>query len=38
MDTGTRDELLSRLAEAVSSVTIEHPTRVAIATQRAQWA
>jgi len=30
MDTGTRDELLSRLAEAVRSVTIAHPTRVAI--------
>ena len=30
MDNGTRDELLSRLAEAVGSVTITHPTRVAI--------
>jgi uridine kinase len=30
MDNGTRDELLSRLAEAVRSVTIAHPTRVAI--------
>ena len=30
MDNGTRDELLSRLAEAVGSVTIAHPTRVAI--------
>jgi uridine kinase len=30
MDNGTRDELLSRLAEAVGSVTIEHPTRVAV--------
>jgi len=30
MDHGTRDELLSRLAEAVRSVTIAHPTRVAI--------
>ena len=30
METGTRDELLSRLAEAVKSVTIAHPTRVAI--------
>ena len=30
MDHGTRDELLSRLAEAVKSVTIAHPTRVAI--------
>jgi len=30
MDHGTRDELLSRLAEAVESVTIAHPTRVAI--------
>lgn len=30
MDSGTRDGLLSDLAEAVSSVTIAHPTRVAI--------
>ena len=30
MDTGTRDELLSRLAETVASVTTTHPTRVAI--------
>jgi uridine kinase len=30
MDKGTRGELLSRLAEAVGSVTIPHPTRVAI--------
>ncbi len=30
MDSGTRDELLSHLAEAVRSVTIAHPTRVAI--------
>jgi adenylylsulfate kinase-like enzyme len=30
MDNGTRDELLFRLAEAVRSVTIAHPTRVAI--------
>ncbi len=30
MDNGTRVELLSRLAEAVESVTIAHPTRVAI--------
>lgn len=30
MDQGTRDELLGRLAEAVGSVTIAHPTRVAI--------
>ncbi len=30
MDDGSRDELLSRLAEAVGSVTIAHPTRVAI--------
>lgn len=30
MDKGTRDELLSRLAEAVASVTIAHPVRVAI--------
>ena len=30
MDNGTRDELLSRLAEAVGSITIAHPTRVAI--------
>jgi uridine kinase len=30
MDHGTRDELLSHLAETVRSVTIAHPTRVAI--------
>ena len=30
MDNGTRDELLIRLAEAVRSVTIAHPVRVAI--------
>jgi uridine kinase len=30
MDNGTRDALLSRLAEAVGSVTIAHPTRVAV--------
>ncbi|MET7671344.1 cytidylate kinase family protein [Micromonospora luteifusca] len=30
MDRGTRDELLDRLAEAVGSVTVTHPTRVAI--------
>ncbi|HEY3088642.1 MAG TPA: hypothetical protein VGJ59_11325 [Jatrophihabitantaceae bacterium] len=30
MDNGTRDELLCRLAQAVGSVTIAHPTRVAI--------
>jgi uridine kinase len=30
MDNGTRDELHSRLAEAVGSLTIAHPTRVAI--------
>ena len=30
MDSGTRDELLSRLAEAVPSVVIAHPTRVAV--------
>jgi uridine kinase len=30
MDHGTRDELLSRLAEAVGSVAVAHPTRVAI--------
>jgi uridine kinase len=30
MEHGTRDELLSRLADAVGSVTIAHPTRVAI--------
>ena len=30
MDYGTRDELLRRLAEAVGSVTIAHPTRVAV--------
>ena len=30
MDQGTRDEMLGRLAEAVESVTVAHPTRVAI--------
>ena len=30
VDHGTRDELLFRLAEAVRSVTVPHPTRVAI--------
>ncbi|MEV5821884.1 cytidylate kinase family protein [Micromonospora haikouensis] len=30
MSRGTRDELLARLAEAVGSVTVAHPTRVAI--------
>jgi uridine kinase len=30
MDSGTRDEMLSRLAEAVGSVTVAHPTRVAV--------
>ena len=30
MDSGTRDGLLSALAEAVRSVTVAHPTRVAI--------
>jgi uridine kinase len=30
MDRGTRDELLRRLAEAVRSVAVAHPTRVAI--------
>lgn len=30
MDNGTRDEMLSRLAEAVRSVTVAHPTRVAV--------
>jgi uridine kinase len=30
MDFGIRDELLSRLAEAVGAVKIAHPTRVAI--------
>jgi uridine kinase len=30
MDQGTRDELLGRLAEAVGSVTVAHPKRVAI--------
>src|SRR5262245_2289019 len=30
MDSGTRDELLSHLAEAVGSVTTAHPTRVAV--------
>jgi uridine kinase len=30
MDSGTREEMLSRLAEAVRSVTVAHPTRVAV--------
>jgi uridine kinase len=30
MDQGTRDEVLDRLAEAVGSVTVAHPTRIAI--------
>jgi uridine kinase len=30
MDTGTREELLSRLAEAVGAVTLAHPIRVAV--------
>ncbi|HTJ36465.1 MAG TPA: cytidylate kinase family protein [Dactylosporangium sp.] len=30
MDQGTRDEMIGRLAEAVGSVTVVHPTRVAI--------
>ncbi|PYC66680.1 uridylate kinase [Micromonospora arborensis] len=30
MDQGTRDEMIGRLAEAVGSVTVTHPTRVAI--------
>jgi uridine kinase len=30
MDNGTRDEMLGRLAEAVGSVTVAHPTRVAV--------
>ncbi|MBF9134166.1 uridylate kinase [Plantactinospora sp. S1510] len=30
MNQGTRDELLGRLAEAVGSVTVAHPTRVAV--------
>src|SRR3954451_15178282 len=30
MDQGTRDNMLGRLAEAVGSVTVAHPTRVAI--------
>ncbi|MEV4543293.1 uridylate kinase [Micromonospora echinaurantiaca] len=30
MDQGTRDEMLGRLAEAVRSITVAHPTRVAI--------
>jgi uridine kinase len=30
MDQGTRDEMLCRLAEAIGSVTVAHPTRVAI--------
>ncbi|MBQ1014799.1 uridylate kinase, partial [Micromonospora sp. M51] len=27
---GTRDDLIHRLAEAVGSVTVAHPTRVAV--------
>ena len=30
MDSGTREEMLSRLAAAVRSVTVAHPTRVAV--------
>ena len=30
MDSGTRDQLLCHLAEAVGSVRIAHPTRVAV--------
>jgi uridine kinase len=30
MDRGTRDQLLGRLAEAVGSVTVAHPTRIAV--------
>ncbi|GAA1539332.1 uridine kinase [Dactylosporangium maewongense] len=30
MNQGTRDEMLDRLAEAVGSVTVTHPTRVAV--------
>jgi uridine kinase len=30
MDTGTRDELLGRLAEAVGSLAVGHPVRVAV--------
>ena len=30
MDRGTRDEMVGRLAEAVGSVTVAHPTRVAV--------
>jgi uridine kinase len=30
MDSGTRDEMLSRMAGAISSVRIAHPTRVAV--------
>jgi uridine kinase len=30
MDSGTREEMLSRLTEAVGSVTVAHPTRVAV--------
>jgi uridine kinase len=30
MDHGTRDEMLGRLADSVGSVTVAHPTRVAI--------
>ncbi|MEV0570032.1 uridylate kinase [Dactylosporangium sp. NPDC050588] len=30
MNQGTRDEMLDRLAEAVGSVTVAHPTRVAV--------
>jgi hypothetical protein len=32
MNNGTRGELLSRLAEAVGSITTGHPTRVAVTT------
>ena len=30
MDSGTRDEMVTRLAEAIGSATIGHPTRVAV--------
>jgi uridine kinase len=30
MDQGTRDEMLGRMAEAVGSLTVAHPIRVAI--------
>ncbi len=30
MDQGTRDELLGRLADAVGTIAVKHPTRVAV--------